>query len=993
MIGKQVSHYKILSKLGEGGMGIVYEAQDTKLDRTVALKFLPPELMRDEDSKTRFIHEAKAAAALSHPNICTIFEIDEAEGQTFIAMECVEGMSLKERIAGGPLALEQAIDVASQILQGLQKAHEKGIVHRDIKPGNIMLTADGRAKIMDFGLAKLSGATKVTKTGTTVGTAAYMSPEQARGDEIDRRSDIWSVGVMLHEMLTGQVPFRGEYGEAVLYSILNEAPEPVTSLRTGVPIDLERVVEKALTKNPAERYQHAEEMLVDLRRAGRKAEPARSKGPARSAVEVPRKRPVRRIALPIGIAVILALFFLLLRPILFEQVLVSEPKPIAVMSFTNKTGDETYDYLQEAIPDLLITSLEQSRYLNVTTRERMRDLLRQMGKEDAEVVDEELGFELCRMDGIDAVVLGSFTKAGDMFATDVKVLDVETKRLLASASSREEGVASILEKQIDQLSRDISRGLGMSAREEEATQVRIAEVTTASMEAYNYFLRGREEYEKFYFQDAVRFLEKAVELDSTFAAAYLYLGEAYGRMYDRQARDAAFRKANALSGKVTDKERLYIEAQYAGVIEKDPKKRFKIHQQIATRYPREKLAHMHLGIHYRDSGQSEAAIEEFEKALKLDPYYGAALNGLAYQHADIGNFDEAMGYFERYAAVSPGDANPFDSMGELYLRMGRLDEAVAKYEEAIDVKPDFYGSYWSISYIHALKEDYPEALKWLDKSVTSVSPAGARATKSVFSGFHLAWLGDSEGAFRSLEELEGLSVETGNPGWKAVADWLRGHVCLERGELAFSREYFEHYRDYVVNYHSPKERAGRLAEHSFFMGLAYVREGRYGSARAKLAEMKSLLPEIDPAVIERETFYCDFLQAEILLAEGSPQRAIAVSREGWPLMGTLNYQEMGAYNVPFMKDVLARAYVANGEPDKAITEYERLTTFDPDSDDLRLIHPLYHYRLAKLYEEKGWSSRAMERYQRFLDIWKNAGADRPEVPDARARLSALSGNP
>jgi serine/threonine protein kinase len=265
MIGKTISHYRILSKLGEGGMGVVYKAEDSKLDRVVALKFLPPELTRNSDAKTRFVREAKAAAALSHSNICTVHEIDESEGQIFIATECIEGESLKDKIASGPMKIDEALSVAIQVAEGLQEAHEKGIVHRDIKSANVMVTLRGQAKITDFGLAKLAGGTKLTKTGATVGTITYMSPEQARAEEVDQRSDVWSLGVVLYEMLTGRLPFRGDYPEAVVYSILNEAPEPVTALRTGVPMELERIVGKALEKEPGRRYQSAKEFLVDLK--------------------------------------------------------------------------------------------------------------------------------------------------------------------------------------------------------------------------------------------------------------------------------------------------------------------------------------------------------------------------------------------------------------------------------------------------------------------------------------------------------------------------------------------------------------------------------------------------------------------------------------------------------------------------------------------------------------------------------------------------------
>ncbi|UCF79050.1 MAG: protein kinase, partial [Candidatus Eiseniibacteriota bacterium] len=569
MIGKTVSHYRIIEKLGEGGMGVVYKAEDVKLKRIVALKFLPPHALSNQEDKNRFLKEARAAASLDDTNICTVHEIDEADDKTFIAMTYIEGQSLKEKIASGPLPLDEAINITMQVAAGLQDAHEKGIVHRDIKSGNIMVTTKGQVKIMDFGVAKLTKETTVTEIGTTVGTAAYMSPEQTRGDEVDHRTDIWSLGVIIYEMATGRKPFQGDYEQAVVYSILNEEPEPMTALRSGVPLELERIVEKALAKNPGERYQHVDELVVDLKRLKRSGETTtRVAQPDVEEKESGRKR-LRRIGIPIGIAAIAVVALLILRPFIFEQVLVSAPKPIAVISFENQTGDETYDYLQTAIPNLLITNLESSKYLSVTTWERMRDLLRQIGRDDVELIDRDTGFELCQRDGIEAIVLGTFTKAGDTFATDVKVLDVNTKELLASVNSRGRGVGSILEKQIDELSKGISQAIGISGRKLQREELSIADVTTNSMEAYNYFLRGRDEYEKFYFEDAHGFLEKALEIDSTFAVAHLYLAQIEGMMGSTDRRDESFEKAKAYSEKATEKERLLIDAAYANVIEAD----------------------------------------------------------------------------------------------------------------------------------------------------------------------------------------------------------------------------------------------------------------------------------------------------------------------------------------------------------------------------------------------------------------------------------------
>ena len=290
MVGQNISHYRVLQKLGEGGMGVVYKAEDLKLERPVALKFLAAHALEDPEHKTRFVREAKAAARLDHQNICPVYEIDEADGQTFLAMAYLEGQTLKDKIAERPLKLEEALDIAIQTVEGLKAAHQKEIVHRDIKPANLMVTAEGQVKIMDFGLAQLADRSKLTKTATILGTPAYMSPEQAQREPTDRRTDIWSLGVVIYEMITGRLPFEGERQEAILYAIGNEEPEPITAMRARVPMDLERIVGKALAKDRGARYQHMDDLLVDLRQLKKTRDLAAAKGPPAPAASAPGRK-------------------------------------------------------------------------------------------------------------------------------------------------------------------------------------------------------------------------------------------------------------------------------------------------------------------------------------------------------------------------------------------------------------------------------------------------------------------------------------------------------------------------------------------------------------------------------------------------------------------------------------------------------------------------------------------------------------------------------
>jgi serine/threonine protein kinase/cytochrome c-type biogenesis protein CcmH/NrfG len=991
MIGKIISHYKIIEKLGEGGMGVVYKAQDLKLDRSVAIKFLSPHLGKDEEEKKRFMHEAKAASALEHSNICNIHEIDEAEdGQMFIVMAFYEGETLRKRIDRGPLELEKSIDIAIQVANGLTKAHTKDIIHRDIKPANLLITNDDEVKILDFGLAKLSGSSKLTKEGTTLGTVAYMSPEQARGETVDHRSDIWSMGVVLYEMITGQKPFKGDYEQAVVYSIINETQDALTGLRTGVQMELERVVNKALAKDANERYQHMDELLVDLKRLKKNSDSSIPVKPVEYGKKESTKKRIRNIVIGSSIILLIAIILFLGNIIFFKKMPFIEPKPIVVISFKNQTGDKTYDYLQEAIPNLLITSLEQSKYLRVITWERMHDLLKQLGRENVDIIDKELGFELCRLEGVESIILGTFVKAGDIFATDVKVLDVQSKRLLESTSSKGEGVGSILQNQIDELSQAISRSVKISEQAPGGTQLRISDITTPSMEAYNYFLRGRDEYEKGYYDDARRFLEKAVELDSTFAVAHLYLARVYGNLRYVKKEEGAYEKAKALSEKATDKERLYIEAAYAGTVESDPEKQYRILKQMVNKYPKEKRVHYSLGSYYLSKIMYKEAIIVFNKALELDPEYGPAINLLAYTYSEMRKYDKAIEYFEKYASVSPGDANPFDSMGELYFKLGNLDKAIGKFKEALEVKPDF-GSEPRIAYIYALKENYAETMKWLDHFIAMAPSPGIKAKGFCWRGIYHSLLGHFNQSLKDISKAKELMKSTENEYGAVVWAMVKGWIYFDRGEYGLCRSCFEEYHEFVKDYRYLYDYIGSIQ----MLAFVDVREGRIDSARSRMAETKSLIleqSEKEPYWATQPSFIGKSFRMEIMLAEGAFEDAIAVGEKTSPVeMVSMGIKELLSCNIPFLQDILAQAYYRNGELDKAIAEYERLVTFDPNSQDRRWINPKYHYLLAKLYEEKDWKDKAIEENKTFLGIWKNADEDLPELIDAKKRLVNLIG--
>jgi len=932
-IGKKISHYEILERLGSGGMGVVYKAHDLKLDRFVALKFLPPSFSADEQKKKRFVQEAKAASTLDHPNICTIHEINEtADGQIFIAMSYYEGETLKQKIERGPLALDEALNIAIQIAEGLSRAHDQGILHRDIKPANIIVTCEGTVKIVDFGLAKISGL-NITKSDTTLGTVAYASPQQLSGQPLDKRTDIWSLGVVLFEMLTGELPFKGEYEEAMFYSILNEKPEPVSKLGLDAPQELAWIINHSLEKNPKARYDSCSELLIDLKSllAG---EPSRATISANKKITMPiqpaysflRRYRTTIFAAIAGILILLISYYLLNPPISLtsnDYIMVSE--------FQNQTNEDVFNH---SLTEALWVTIRQSSYINPLSRDRITGALERMKLPPTQQLDEATSLAIARRENAHFVISGNIAQVGMKYVLTSKIINSQSGDILRMRRVELNKIEDVLGG-MDRLAKNIREDLGESLKQISESSMPLLKVTTPSLRALELYSQANFLEQQGKYAEAIDLKEMAVAIDSLFVMAISDLSYDYRKIGNHTKALYYHQKVLPLIDRVTERERYEILMTYYGPsFELEYDVALQIAQEYILMYPNDYVAYWYLGHFAMFAGDYQTAIESNQRALELDSSFaGIYYSNTGFTYALAGNANKALRFFRESKKIRPTYLALDSYIAEVFWMEGKLDSAELTL-----------------------------------KSILS----NADGMRKAETYAELAAMYHFQGRLqKAMDECHaGIQIcrEENRPEEESYFHYLIGEIERERGQ--------------ILTWKKELEEAVRLCASPFFellfAGASFASMGYKDKASEIIRKLNSVESQ-DPYFVKRKSSFANYIYGEIALMEDNPENAkqhyskVRKLHSGDPIY--LMAQKKIAICTARLQDTSAiRIYR------EILDNYgEIFMTFLPSVRDGGIwtsrLWSETMVDLAQVHVQNQDTSQAVKYFTEALNIWKNADRD------------------